>query len=336
MLASCRGGNVKKLEVAQRALSAYGLSVARIAPLKNVYNTTFRVVAKSGERYVLRISHPRRAAPAVVRSELVWLTALRQDVGLHVPEPVRNREMQFVTVIDDSETARSYVCVLFRWTTGQFLSSSLSQDHLVRVGELMARLHDHARNWEKPDDFVRPRVENLNPLRQEQDDEYEEAIATLVTQTVASAGTPGDGAVVAAVIEKVWAVLQGLGEGPGDFGLIHADVHQWNYLFQGGQVGLIDFDDCGFGHWLYDLAVTLYCLSDRSDYAALGKAFLSGYGQSRPLSGEEEEHLKTFMALRRLQDLLWVIEEKGRPAFRDRWQPLMTDGLRKLRDFLQN
>lgn len=327
---------MKKVDVAQRALEAYAVPVTRIAPLKNVYNTTFRVVAKNGDRYVLRISHPRRAAVDVVRSELLWLVALRHEVGLRVPEPVRNRDTQYVTVLADAEAPRPCLCALFHWTDGRFLSRTLTPGHLLRVGELVARLHDHAAHWEQPADFIRPRVDNLNPLQQERDDAFDPAIAASVVETVASVSTRGHGAVVAAVIEKAWAVLQGLGEGPADFGLIHADVHQWNYLFHHGQVGVIDFDDCGFGHWLYDLAVTLYCLADRPDFAALKNAFLSGYRQSRPLSVGQERHLETFMALRRLQDLLWVIEERQQPAFRDRWQALATEGLQKLREFIRH
>ena len=327
---------MKNVDVARRALEAYAVPVARIAPLKNVYNTTFRVVAKSGDRYVLRISHPRRTDVDVVRSELLWLAALRQDVGLHVPEPVRNRERQYVTVLADAAEPRPYLCALFHWTTGRFLSRRLSPGHLFRVGEFMARLHDHATHWEPPAGFTRPDVGNLNPLQQERDDDFDRTVAESAVETVASVSTPRQGAVVAAVIEKVWKVLQGLGEGPADFGLIHADVHQWNYLFHKGQVGVIDFDDCGYGHWLYDLAVTIYCLTDRPDFAALMNAFLTGYRRSRPLSAEQERHLETFMALRRLQDLLWVIEERDRPAFRDTWQALMLDQLQKLRRFVKH
>ena len=327
---------MKNVDVARRALEAYAVPVARIAPLKNVYNTTFRVVAKSGDRYVLRISHLRRTDVDVVRSELLWLAALRQDVGLHVPEPVRNRERQYVTVLADATEPRPYLCALFHWTTGRFLSRTLSPGHLFRVGELMARLHDHATHWEPPAGFTRPGVGNLNPLQQERDDDFDRTVAESAVETVAAVSTPRQGAVVAAVIEKVWKVLRGLGEGPADFGLIHADVHQWNYLFHKGQVGVIDFDDCGYGHWLYDLAVTIYCLTDRPDFAALMNAFLTGYRRSRPLSAEQERHLETFMALRRLQDLLWVIEERDRPAFRDTWQALMLDQLQKLRRFVKH
>jgi hypothetical protein len=36
---------MKKIDVARRTLEAYAVPVARITPLKNVYNTTFRVAA---------------------------------------------------------------------------------------------------------------------------------------------------------------------------------------------------------------------------------------------------------------------------------------------------
>jgi Ser/Thr protein kinase RdoA (MazF antagonist) len=61
------------------------------------------------------------------------------------------------------------------------------------------------------------------------------------------------------------------------FGLIHADLHQENYLFHGKQVRAIDFDDCGYGPFVYDLAVTLSELEHRADYPTLRAALLAGY-----------------------------------------------------------
>ena len=139
---------------------------------------------------------------------------------------------------------------------------------------------------------------------------------------------------VAEVIQKVWAVLRGSGEGRDAFGLIHGDLHQSNYLFHNGRAGAIDFDDCGFGHWLYDLGITLYCLQDHPDFDLLREAFLKGYRRSHLLSMEHEALLGTFMALRTLQDMLWDIEERDQPAFREVWQAQMTNRLEALRGFV--
>ncbi len=320
--------------LARQALEAYAVPVVSITPLKQVYNKTFRTTAQSGEQYVLRICHPRRTSVEAVRSELLWLTALRREAGLNVPEPVLNREAQYVTVIADVDMPRPYLCALFHWTNGRFLYQTLTPSHLFQVGELMARLHHHATHWEQPAGFTRRRVDNLNPLHQEQDDHFDETVAAQVIQTVATVSTPQAGTVVATVIQKTWAVLQALGEGPDTFGLIHADLHQNNYLFQNGRAGVIDFDDCGYGHWLYDLAVTLYCLRNHPDFVALREALLTGYRRSRSLSTEQEAYLGTFMALRALQDLLWDLEARDQPAFRDRWQTQMINRLQELWEFI--
>jgi Ser/Thr protein kinase RdoA (MazF antagonist) len=328
-------GQVRRMTgLARQALEAYAVPAARVTPLKHVYNKTFRIATPSGEQYVLRMCHPRRTSVEVVQSELLWLAALRQDVGLNVPAPVQNKEMQYVTVITDVSVPRPYLCALFHWTTGRFLSRTLAPAHLLQVGELTARLHHHATQWERPAGFTRRRVDNLNPLRQERDDGFDETLAAQAIRAVAAVSTPQAGTVVAAVIQKVWAMLQALGEGPDTFGLIHADLHQRNYLFHNGRAGAIDFDDCGYGHWLYDLAVTLYCLTDHPHFAALKEAFLTGYRRSRPLSKEQETYLETFIALRTLQDLLWRIEERDQPAFRDRWHTQMLAGLQALREFI--
>jgi Ser/Thr protein kinase RdoA (MazF antagonist) len=327
-------GQVRRMScLARKALEAYPVNVARVSPLKQVYNKNFRITAQGGEQYMLRICHPRRTSVEPVQSELLWLAALNRETNLRVPEPVLNKERQYVTVVDSADVPGIYLSVLFHWTDGRFLYRTLTPSHLFEVGGLTAHLHHHSTNWDRPAGFIRRRVDNLFCLRQEQDDNLNEAVAAQAVQAVADVSAHKDAMLVETVIRKVWAVLQGLGEEPENFGLIHADVHQSNLLFNKGQVGLIDFDDCGFGHWLYDLAVTLYCLHDHPKYTNLRQAFLAGYRKSHPLSMEREGYLETFMALRTLQDMLWDIEERDQPAFRERWHAEMMSQLHRLREF---
>jgi len=328
-------GQVRRMScLARKVLDAYPMPVASVSPLKQVYNKNFRITTQSGELYMLRICHPRRTSVEPVQSELIWLAALNHEANLPVPEPVLNKEMQYVTVVDSADLPGFHLSALFHWTAGRFLYRSLLPSHLFQVGELTARLHHHSTNWKRPAGFIRRRVDNLFCMRQEHDDNFNEAVAAQAVQAIANVNTQQDARLVETVIRKVWAVLQRLGEGPENFGLIHADVHQSNYLFNQGRVGLIDFDDCGYGHWLYDLAVTLYCLQDHPNFANLREAFLAGYRQSRPLSLEYERYLGTFIALRTLQDMLWEIEERNRPPFSDKWHIHMVNGLQSLHDFV--
>jgi len=66
-----------------------------------------------------------------------------------------------------------------------------------------------------------------------------------------------DAALFARALEVVWATTRTLAEETGAFGLIHGDLHHENFLFHRGEARAIDFDDCGWGFHLYDLAVTL-------------------------------------------------------------------------------
>jgi Ser/Thr protein kinase RdoA (MazF antagonist) len=59
------------------------------------------------------------------------------------------------------------------------------------------------------------------------------------------------------VADRFKAAASDLGAGDGVFGLIHGDFTFDNLLFFRRDVRVIDFDDCGFGYFLYDLATLL-------------------------------------------------------------------------------
>jgi hypothetical protein len=87
-------------------------------------------------------------------------------------------------------------------------------------------------------------------------------------QLVQELFTVGDAAILAAAFDVVWATTRALAAEPGAAGLIHGDLHQANYLCDGWDVRAIDFDDCGWGFRLYDVAVTLSELAGRPHEAA--------------------------------------------------------------------
>ena len=120
---------------------------------------------------------------------------------------------------------------------------------------------------------------------------------------------------------------------PATFGLIHGDLHQENYLFRDGRAGAIDFDDCGFGYFLYDLAVTLSEVDGRAQTSALRDGLLTGYQEVRPLPPGLAEHLPAFLALRELKLTLWFVEQRNLPGFAD-WQGEVDRGLEHLHELI--
>jgi Ser/Thr protein kinase RdoA (MazF antagonist) len=317
-------GQVRRLkEMARVALADYDLSVARVKPLFHVENTTFRVWAADGSRYVMRITRPGKQTVEGVRSEMQWLAALRRDTDLVVPEPVPTRDGELLTIKEVEGVPEPRICVLFHWVAGKFLNEELTPAHLERVGILTAHLHEHVSRWVPPEGFTRGNVANLS----------DKTVARMVN-LVAALRSPEDVQIVEAVLARARAVLEALGDHPEHYGLIHADLHQWNYLFHRREVRAIDFDDCGYGPFLYDLGVTLFNVLDRPDCPALRDALLASYRSVRPLPAEHEGYLETFYALRRLQIMIWEMEMRDHPAFHD-WEVWVTASLEKLKAFVE-
>ena len=337
-------GQLRRLqELARTALDQYGIEPSRLVPVKHQHNTTIRVTADDEHRYVLRIHRPGQHSLDAIRSETLWLAALKRDTTLPVPMPVPARDGSLVVVATHPGVPEPRACVLLRWVDGRFLDASLMPAHLARVGELTARLHEHTARWRPPSGFVRGRVDILTAeaRRLSRFNPAAPTTAPIVHPTDADARqtirivtrlcSPEDGKLVEDTIGRVREVLNELGYSPNVFGLIHGDLHQANYCFRRGEVHAIDFDDCGYGHHLFDLNVTLIELQHLPRYPELREALLRGYRRIRPLPAEHVAYLPTFFALRRLQLLVWVLESREHPAFRDEWRPWSRDLLDELR-----
>jgi Ser/Thr protein kinase RdoA (MazF antagonist) len=333
-------GRLRRL--GRRALARYpgDLDQAPLTLLRHEQNATFRVDASSG-RYVLRISRPEPHFEASVASEMAWLAALRRDTRLLVAEPVAASDGALVVRGSDPGVPDARLCAVLRWIDGRFVNDGLTPQHMRRIGELVASLHDHADRWTPPPGFVRQRVDTLttaakaasfsspeaanaaNPCPTPQDGDRATA---LVRELVSTA----DAALVERALARVRATTSTLGARPGGFGLVHADLHGENVLYADGVAGAIDFDDCGWGFHLYDLTVQISELTAHPRYGALRAAALDAYAAHRSLPKDAERHVDAFIVLRGLQIISWILESREHAAFRDDWQPWVRKELRWL------
>ena len=322
--------------LATTALTAYDVDPVRIVPLRRGFNTTFRVDTAGGDRLVLRVQRRGGPDPAMVRSEMAWLAALRRDTHLGVPEPVPTRDGDLQTIVAADGVPESRSCVLYRWVDGRFVDEQLTEGHLARVGAFTARLHIHGAGFEPPPGFRRGAVDHVTTFGRTCEDGLAPEVAEHAAALVDAVHPAGGGDLVRAVIDRARAARAEIGRDPEVFGLVHADLHQENYLFHRGRVRAIDFDDCGYGPFVYDLAVTLSELTNRARYPALRAAMLGGYRTVRPLAVEHERLIDTFIGLRNLQLTMWAVEHRTEPMFRDTWTRWLADGLAAVRAHVAN
>jgi len=272
---------------------------------------------------------------------LAWLSALQRDTALGVPEPVGSLDGSLVVVVSDPGVPGTHSCVLLRWLNGRFVDQRLAPVHLQRMGALAGQLQKHAATWQQPDGFVRPRVDTLTDQGKVESIAQSAAAALQgghptaadadrALRLVEALVSPADAALFAKALEVVWTTTRYLATKIDSFGLIHGDLHYENFLFHRGEARAIDFDDCGWGFYLYDLAVTLWELEDRPRYEELRDALIGAYTKVGRLPEDHVMHLNALFVLRRMQMLLWVLESREHAAFRDEWRMWARDELDNL------
>jgi Ser/Thr protein kinase RdoA (MazF antagonist) len=284
-----RAGQRRRLRaLAEVALAAYGVTDARLTFCSDTENTVFRIDTAGG-RCALRIhGADGRAAPAI-HAELAWLTALRRDLGLRVPEPIQTRDGQALCVVQLPGVPEPRPAVLFRWVAGRPLAAGVTAQRLAELGRLTAQLHTHAATFRIPPGTDRDR-----------DDWPGMRHWPLADSPAGRVLTPAQHALCAAAAERAADVIAQIDLGSAS-GLIHSDIHFTNLLDCGDALGLIDFDDCQFAPFTNDLAITLTYLDDRPDGERLRAALLEGYSEVRSLPADAVAELDAFMVERGLR-----------------------------------
>ena len=95
-----------------------------------------------------------------------------------------------------------------------------------------------------------------------------------------------------------------LGKGKKVYGLIHADLSvDGNLVYHAGEARPLDFDDSGFGYWLFDLGVALahYFADYENPKPMMQDVLVEGYQETTPLSEVHLEYLEWFTAARYAQ-----------------------------------
>jgi Ser/Thr protein kinase RdoA (MazF antagonist) len=287
--------------IATAALAAYDLPAGTTATLVNQSeNATYAVRTPEGViTAALRVHRLDYHPDGAIRSELAWIDALRENGVITTPAVVASRDGEReVTVADPERATAPRSVVMFEWLPGTAPAEDSLVAHFAELGELTARLHEHARSWRQPTGFRRFSWG------------YEEAFGSIArwgrwqdAPGVDAATSP----VLARLDETLRVRLAAYGRSHERWGLIHADLRLANLLSTPGRpTAVIDFDDCGFGWYLYDFGAAVSFIEDHPHVPAATDQWVEGYRRVATLTAEDEAELRTFVMFRRLLLLAWI------------------------------
>jgi Ser/Thr protein kinase RdoA (MazF antagonist) len=290
------GVDTERLQVFARAAAAdHGMPGADLHLLNVSENATFRA-DQGDQRLVLRVHRTGYHTEEAIRSELAWIDALRRDGVVDTARVLLTPDGRDVVEVRHPDGESRHV-VAFEWRNGVNPPEDRLVDDFVELGAIAARLHGHARSWQRPDGFTRFRWDFETSLGARGHwGRWQDGLG------VGSSELDVLGRAAAAVRTR----LDAFGDGPDRFGLVHADMRLANLLVDGPDVCVIDFDDCGFSWYLYDLGSSLSFIEHLPVVPALIDAWVTGYRTVAPLSQDEVDELPTFVMLRRLLLVAWI------------------------------
>ena len=322
-----RLGQLRRMrKLAETALIPYGMENSKLTFLRHFANTTYRVdLPQKGssklsqshylpDRYLLRVLVSSRWEYAL--GEMTWLAALSKEAGLPVPAPVPNQDGELLTKVVTEGIPEGRIVSMMRWIDGRKPGHISKPEQFFSWGRLVAQLHAFAASWQLPDGFERYIWDWEGLLGKRY---LGEGVHGLVNQMPEHLQEPFQ-----IVSAEVKSVMQLLGNGRDVYGLVHGDMYPDNILVKGADIRIIDFEDCGFGYWLWDIAIALENHPWTELWYQQRDAFLEGYTQVHPLPDSQLQHLDLFLAVDYATVLIWATQfmqdEPGRYDEYETWR----------------
>jgi Ser/Thr protein kinase RdoA (MazF antagonist) len=234
------------------------------------------------------------------------------------PKPVKNASGDYVSRGWHEATGRELNAVLYTWLEGAEPGDEPTLEQVFAMGAAMAKLHIDTVGLELPpgaelsdlsDFFWGERDWLLGD-----DSELGSEEKTLI------------GGAKVKILEALAELQEDSKQQP-----IHADLHPWNVMWHEGDFAVFDFDDCGLGLPVQDLATSLYYL----DTPEQDEALLAGYKSVAPLPTYTERQMKLLLLQRRIS-LLNYLYETSNPEHREMIPKYQAETFRRIRDNLSS
>lgn len=277
-------GAIRDLVLRHYDLGEYVDCVPFLRAVSNTY-----LLSTPDRRIALKVYPPNWRTHEAIMEELNTLLLLREK-SVDVATPICRRDGTYITDLNAPEGLRK--AVAFHWASGR-APAYTDAAQAMSYGKMVARMHvagdDIRLNGERPimdlNYLLRSPLERICPRL----NDHQEWVARLIS-----------------LAERTTARLERAKPRLQDWGFCHGDLHVGNARSDNGRVVLFDFDHCGSGWRLIDLAS--YRLEARRAQVEQQAwlPFIEGYREIR--NSDPLEYLGLFMILRYLWTTANAIE----------------------------
>ncbi len=268
--------------------------------LKFSENLTYLLKRASGQRnYVLRLNRPEYHKQEELLGELLWMERLNRDTDLNLAGIIPGRNGKLIQRVVFQAKGSGCSCVMFEFLPGHNLRDLTGEEllhYMQEIGSITAILHNHAARWKESRMLKRFSwdFEDLAGKSSRWGDYSEMKLLNSYQKDSCKKA-----------LKVIKERLKKYGKDSSRYGLIHSDLNINNILVEGENIYILDFDDCGFGWFLYDLSTSVLEYFDGLLEQTV-KAWLRGYEKYRILSREEADEIETFIVLRKIVRIGWI------------------------------
>ena len=254
------------------------------------FNATFKIIDGT-EIFAFRLNINSTRNLQNLQAELEFVGFLGKYSPVKVPRPIATLANSFISSGSLPGMARPIHAVMSSWLEGAEIGDDPTSDQLEALGVSMARMHEAVIGFEFMQDSSLPVLDDffwgsedfLFSVDSKLESDQRVALATARK-------------FIEQIVSDLFARESKI--------LIHGDLHGWNLMWNNGELAIFDFDDCGIGAPILDLAIAHYYL----DTTEQSEALLAGYRSVRPLPEYSNLEMQALLLQRRILLLNYLYE----------------------------
>lgn len=317
--------------VAKEALDHFSIKVKKIELMRYAANATYKVTDNRNKHYQLRI-HPKEwHTKTAILEEINWLNHILKTTDILVPRPIRANNDQFVIECQHSSTLSTRFCELFEWVPGRKRWRSINKQYAHDMGSLASLLHKsgqsmvikHRSLWDADNLVGTSEAKYFNVEKLSAVTENQQIIITRARREVYNQLNN---------YQKIYKNKSGL---------IHGDLQPNNILYHHKKIAIIDFDDCGIGLYVYELATALHAFQQvtsgnkRKNYQELKEALFEGYSKFMTLTEEDIQLIPYCILGVKLVTIGWLERHKDNLRLRQYYNQAIAGAIQSFKQLEQ-